>query len=250
MPKTTTFITGASSGMGEATAKLLAKERNLILHGRDMDRLQAVAKECEQYGNTVLLFPYDFCDLQSLAADFKQFLLEHKVKIDSFIHYAGMIDLLPISKTKYSLGMQVMNVNYFSAVEIISTLLRRTINADALRRIVLISSIAVKVAMRYQPHYVASKGAIEALTKSLAFELAPKVNVNCIVPGSFQTRITETIFTEASEAKSTWQPKTLLEPKTVEEIAKLARFLLSEDSSYITGEAITVDGGERFLFHS
>jgi len=249
MPDSYIFITGASSGMGEATAKLLCKDRNLIVHGRDLDRLNAVAKECEQQGNSVLIFPYDLSNVQTLALDLKTFLLENDAKVDSFIHYAGMIDLLPISKTKYSKGLEVMNVNYFAAVEIISTLLKRKVNSNILKRIILVSSIAVKVAMKYQPHYVASKGAIEALTGALALELAPHITVNCIVPGSFQTRITNTIFTDTS-VKSEWKPNTLLASGKVDEIAKVARFLLSNDAQYITGEHLTVDGGERFIFHS
>jgi len=249
MDGTYTLITGASSGMGEATAKLLSKERNIIVHGRDINRLNTVAKDCAQYGNSVLIFPYDLSNVQNLASDLKAFLLENNAKVDSFIHYAGMIDLLPVSKTKYSKGLEVMNVNYFSAVEIISTLLKRKINSNILKRIILVSSIAVKVAMKYQPHYVASKGAIEALTRALAFELAPHITVNCIVPGSFQTRITNTIFTDAS-VTSEWNPNTLLAVGKVDEIAKVARFLLSNDAQYITGEHLNVDGGERFIFHS
>lgn len=249
MPNSYILITGASSGMGEATAKLLSQEHNIIVHGRDLDRLKAVAKECVQHGKAILIFPYDLVNVQTLALDLKAFLLENNAKVDSFIHYAGMIDLLPISKTKYSKGLEVMNVNYFSAVEIISTLLKRKINSDILKRIILVSSIAVKVAMKYQPHYVASKGAIEALTATLAFELAPHITVNCIVPGSFQTRITNTIFMDIN-AINEYKPNTLLASGKVDEIAKVARFLLSDDAQYITGEHLNVDGGERFIFHS
>lgn len=242
-----TFITGASSGMGEATAKLLSQDRNIIVHGRDLDRLNAVAKECTQHGNSVLIFPYDLSNVQTLAVDLKVFLLENNAKVDSFIHYAGMIDLLPVSKTKYSVGLEVMNVNYFSAVEIISTLLKRKINNNSLQSIVLISSTVVQTGKKYQPHYTASKGAVEGLTMALALELAPQVRVNTIAPGSFKTRILETLFVEP-DALQEWEPNTLLKAGTVDDVARVARFLISEDARYLTGERISLDGGERFSY--
>lgn len=247
MEKTYTFITGASSGMGEATAKLLSLTHNLILHGRDLERLNIVAQECAKNNNEILVFPYDLVNVQTLATDLKDFLKEKNAKVSSFVHYAGMIDLLPASKTKYSLGLQVMNVNYFAAVEIISTLLKRKINDNALESIVLISSTVVQTGKKYQPHYVASKGAIEGLGKALALELAPQIRVNVVAPGSFKTRMLETVFVDPC-ALQDWTPDVLLAPGSVDDIARLVRFLLSEDARYLTGERISLDGGERVAY--
>lgn len=245
MEQTYTFITGASSGMGEATAKLLSKDRNLLLHGRDLERLEAVAAECRMHGHDVVLFPYDLEKAETVAADLTVFLKEQSLSIESFAHFAGMTEVLPVSKTKYNIGLQVMNVNYFSAVEIISTLLKRKINAKNLTSILLISSIAVTTGKKYQPHYCASKGAIDALVRALACELSPNIRINAIAPGAFKTRIIETLFAEGSDDMP-WHPPTLLPPGTVEDIANVAQFFLSNASRNVTGEILNVDGGERF----
>lgn len=239
-----TFITGASSGMGAATARLLSETRNLLLHGRDIDRLEETRHQCAAHGHDVQLFPYDFQEISTLRDDLTAFLAEKGIRIGEFLHFAGMTEVLPMSKTKYSVGIKVMNVNYFSATEIISTLLKKKVNADALSNIVLVSSLATQIGVNYQPHYAASKGAIDALTVALARELAPKVRVNCISPGTFNTRILHTPFFSPDKD---WKSISLIPCSGVEDVAKAARFLLSEDSHYTTGQTIYVDGGERFL---
>ena len=241
---TYTFITGASSGMGAATAKLLSETRNLLLHGRDLERLEETRRQCTAHGHDVQIFPYDLQEIAPLRDDLAAFLTEKGIRVGEFLHFAGMTEVLPISKTKYSIGLKVMNVNYFSATEIISTLLKKKVNADALANIVLVSAIVSRTGRKYQPHYCASKGAIESLTIALAAELAPQVRVNCISPGSFNTRMVQTTFATPDQE---WKLNTLLPYSGMEDIAKTARFLLSEDSRYTTGQILYVDGGERFF---
>ena len=239
-----TFITGASSGIGQGTAKLLSETRNLLLHGRDLERLEETRRQCAAHGHNVQLFPYDFQEISTLRDDLTAFLTEKGIRVGEFLHFAGMTEVLPISKTKYSVGLKVMNVNYFSATEIISTLLKKRVNGDALHNIVLIVSMAPVIGIACQPHYGSSKGAIHTLTLSLARELAPAVRVNCISPGTFNTRILQTPFFSPDKD---WKSISLIPCSGVEDVAKAARFLLSEDSHYITGQILFVDGGERFL---
>ena len=239
------FITGASSGMGEATARLLSRQHNLILQGRNKERLNVVGDACSKLGHEVLLFPYDFTEVSNLGADVASFLKAEGVNVNSFAHFAGMTEVLPMAHSKYTVGLRVMNVNYFAATEILGALLKKRVNAENLTSVVLVSSIDTIKGKKFQPHYCASKGAIEALTISLSCELAPRVRVNCISPGSFKTRIVQTVF--ANRDASLWNPPTLLPAGGVDEIAKVTRFLLSDDSAYITGQVIHVDGGERFL---
>ena len=240
-----TFITGASSGMGEATAKLLSSSRNLILNGRDEARLAATGEACAGNGADVVLFPFDLEQADKVVGALKTLLKEKKLPVEAFVHFAGMTEVLPVSKTKYSVGLKVMNVNYFSATEMISALLKKKVNGDVLRNIVLISSIVVPGGKRYQPHYCSSKGAVTSLGMALACELAPRVRVNVIAPGSFRTRITQTLFADSS-SDTVWNPSTLLHPGKVEDVARVVRFLLSEDASYLTGQIFYVDGGEHF----
>lgn len=244
-PGNYTLITGASSGMGETTARLLARSRNLILSGRDEARLAAVGKVCEAAGAHVALFPYDLEDAEHVGPALTDLIKARSLPVEAFAHFAGMTEVLPMARTKYAIGLKVMNVNYFSATEIISALLKKKVNGQNLANILLISSIIVPGGKPYQPHYCASKGAVTALGMALARELAPRTRVNVIAPGSFRTRIIQTTFADTGE-DAPWNPPTLLPPGGVEEVAKVARFLLSEDAAYLTGQIINVDGGERF----
>lgn len=240
-----TLITGASSGMGEATAKLLSSSCNLILHGRDEVRLAAVGEFCSNNGADVVLFPFDLEKADAVGVALTDLLRTQKLPVEAFVHFAGMTEVLPIAKTKYSVGLRVMNVNYFSAVEIVSALLKKKVNGTCLRNVILTSSIIVPGGKRYQPHYCASKGAVTSLAMAMACELAPQVRVNVIAPGSFRTRITQTTFADVSR-DAPWNPPTLLPPGSVEDVARVVRFLLSEDASYLTGQVLDVDGGEHF----
>lgn len=240
-----TLITGASSGLGKATARLLSRERNLILSGRDEARLMAVREACAANGHEAVAFSYDLAKADAVGAALSAFLKERALPVEAFAHFAGMTEVLPIAKTKYHVGLEVMNVNYFSATEIISALLKKRVNGENLANILLVTSIVVEGGKKYQPHYVASKGALAALIPALARELAPQVRVNGLAPGSFMTRITQTTFAD-SAAGEAWRPATLLAPGTPADLAKVARFLLSEESGYVTGQVINVDGGERF----
>jgi len=240
-----TLITGASSGMGEATAKLLSVSHNLILHGRDEARLSAVGEACATSGKDVILFPFDLERADAVGEALTDLIHSRGCAVEAFVHFAGMTEVLPLSRTKYSIGLRVMNVNYFSATEMLSTLLKKKVNRENLRSIILVSSIAAAGGKRYQPHYCSSKGAITSLGMALACELAPRVRVNVIAPGAFKTRITQTTFSDSSP-DALWSPPTLLPPGAVEDVAKVVRFLLSEDASYLTGQILNVDGGEHF----
>lgn len=237
-----TLLTGASSGIGRACALALSHERNLILNGRDVERLDETAGACRAHGHEALIFPYDLAEVATVGAALGAFLLEHGARVEAFVHCAGKTEVLPISKTRYLIGLEVMNVNYFSAVEIISTLLKRKINADALRDILFLTSIAATQGAPHQPHYCASKGALEALRITLARDLAPRVRVNAIAPGSFPTPMWQTPLAENIEGN--WNPPTLLPPGEPVEVARAVTFMLSPAARYITGALLPVNGGE------
>lgn len=237
------LITGASSGMGAAIAKLLSLDKNLILNGRDRERLSKVAAVCTAHGHEVLVFPYDLSEPESLSEVLSAFLRDRHCRVEAFVHCAGMTEVLPISKTRYHVGLRVMNVNYFSATEIISTLLKRRVNADSLKKIVLITSIAAAQGAPQQPHYCASKGALEALRITLARDLAPRVQVNAIAPGSFRTGMWNTPLADIPTEEN-WHPPTLLPPGSVDHVAQAVHFLLSDAANYLTGVLLPVNGGE------
>lgn len=244
-----TLVTGASSGIGRVVALTLARNRNLILNGRDEGRLNATRAECAargaDFGREALVFPCDLSRPQELGAALAAFMRDRGLRIDAFVHCAAIVEVLPMAKTRYHVGLEVMNVNYFSATEIISALLKRRVNGDALKDIVLITSIATTHGAPHQPHYCASKGALEALRIALARDLAPHVRVNAVAPGSFPTPMWETPLADP-EWRQNWAPPTLLPPGSPQEVANTVEFLLSDKASYLTGVLLPVNGGEAF----
>lgn len=238
-----TLITGASSGIGSAVAVTLARQRDVILNGRDARRLENVRISCQEMGHAALVFPYDLAEPQNLGADLADYIKRSSLEIEAFVHCAGMTEVLSISRTKYQIGLKVMNVNYFSATEIICALLKKKVNGASLKDIVLITSIAAANGAQHQPHYCGSKGALEALRITLAKDLAPGVRVNAIAPGSFPTPMWETPLAP-DNWRENWNPPTLLPPGAVQDVANAVKFLLSPDAAYLTGVLLPVNGGE------
>lgn len=243
-----TLVTGASSGIGRVIAKTLAQSRNLILNGRNKERLEKCRADCAvsgaERGRELLVFPFDLARPQELGEALADFLRDKAVQVNALVHCAGMVEVLPMAKTRYHVGLEVMNVNYFSVTEIISALLKRRINGDALKDIIFITSIAAANGAPHQPHYCASKGALEALRIALARDLAPHVRVNAVAPGSFPTPMWETPLA-APQWRETWDPPTLLPPGSPQEVANAVEFLLSDKGGYLTGVLLPVNGGER-----
>jgi NAD(P)-dependent dehydrogenase (short-subunit alcohol dehydrogenase family) len=133
---------------------------------------------------------------------------------------------------------RIFNVNLFSAMEIIRSLVQKRTNKGALQSITFISSIASRVGASGYSVYAASKGAVNALSLSLAVELAPAVRVNAILPGIIQTEMTKEYF-----ANSDFVALYPLGFGRPEDIADAVEFLSSEHARWITGQEIVVDGG-------
>ena len=135
-----------------------------------------------------------------------------------------------------------MAVNFHSAAEIIRLLLMKPINNRQLKNIVFISSIASKFGAKGFNHYSASKGALDALMRSLAVELAPEIRVNSILPGGIRTERTESMFTNP-ELEGRLDANYPLGLGLPTDIASCVEFLLSDHSRWITGQQLVIDGG-------
>ena len=127
-------------------------------------------------------------------------------------------------------------------MELTTVLMKKKINDRQLRSIVFISSIASKFGARGFSAYSASKGALDALMKSLAVELAPEVRVNSVLPGGVRTRMTDRIY-EDPEMVARLERDYPLGIGTAADIVNAVEFLVSEKSRWITGQQIVVDGG-------
>jgi NAD(P)-dependent dehydrogenase (short-subunit alcohol dehydrogenase family) len=236
-----TLITGASSGIGQAIALRLSSERRLILHGRNVQRLNQTLAQCSD-PERHLIWTYNLSEVSGLAQNLTELLAEKDVSVESFVHSAGVVRVLPIRNVNYKTLSETMNVNFVAAVEIISLLVKKKINQQRLTDILLISSIASNFGAPGFSMYSASKGAVDSLMRVLAVELAPQVRVNSIMAGGVKTPMSDDLLADPDvRAKFTKDyPMGIGEPA---DIVNLAEFLLSRQAKWITGQAIVIDGG-------
>ncbi len=234
------LITGASSGIGRATAIRLSKTYPLILGGRDENRLKETRTMCENADNH-RLWRYDLADVEGIADNLSAFLKENPVFVNGFVHSAGIAPLAPLRMTTSETMRQIMDVNFFSAVEILKLLTSKKINGRTLENVILISSIASQRGAKGMSLYSASKGALDSFARSMAYELAPRVRVNTVLPGGIVTPGTQSMVDDMEMLKD--GSNSLLGEGTTLDIADMVAFLLSKQSRWITGQNFIVDGG-------
>ena len=237
----TTLLTGASSGLGAEIARHLSRERRLILTGRDLERLERTRNACAN-PEEHLVWPMDLGKVESIELELTALLTERGLTVNSFVHCAGMLKIARLRSLPFDVAVQTMNVNFMSAVSIVRTLLGPRPNKQQLRNVVFISSTASQFGARGFNMYCASKGALDALMRALAVELAPNVRVNSVLPGGVRTEMTASMF-ENQEMKERIERDYPLGIGEPDDIASAVAFLLSEKSRWITGQQMVVDGG-------
>lgn len=235
-----TLLTGASSGIGEALAHRLAPHRRLILGGRSTERLTALHSAIG--GGPHLVWPFDLLDVAAITDALGAFLKDHKSTVEAFVHCAGVVKVLPMRDMDCDSVAEIMNVNCLSAVQIIRTLLRRLVNRGKLSNVLFLSSTYGIRGTKGQAIYSASKGAIDAMMRSLAVELAPDVRVNSIIAGGVPTSMAQAVFHDP-ELLAKSRDQYLLRLGEVADVVNAAEFLLSEKAAWITGSSLVVDGG-------
>ncbi len=236
-----TLITGASSGIGRAIALRLSAGAALILHGRNAERLEETRRMCvgpERH----LLWIYDLENTAGLVAALQPQLAEAGRAVSVFVHCAGMVTVLPARSVDCRVAQKAMNVNFFSAVEIVNLLLSRKANNKSLENVVLVSSIWSRFGSRAHSMYCASKAALDGWMRALAVELAPVVRVNSVLPGAIDTTMAEGSLQDPQIVENLRRdyPLGLGQP---DDIAQAVEFLVSEKARWITGQQVTVDGG-------
>jgi len=234
-----TLITGASSGVGRELAVYLSKTRKLILNGRNIERLEQTRQQCE---NNPIIWPYDLADIEKLEASLAELIKEKGLVLSSFVHCAGLMKMVPLRAINPETLKSVFSVNVFSAEMITKVLASRKNNGKNLKSVVFISSnISNRGAAAFST-YGSSKAALDGLMRNLAAELAPAVRVNSVLPGGMITEMTKEIFADEAK-KAEFEKNYPLGIGTPEDIAPVVKFLLSDQSGWMTGQQITVDGG-------
>lgn len=242
MVNKTIFITGATRGIGYATAMQAAKQGwSLILNGRDEKRLSEIKEELKSFsGATVYTLSYDVCDIDAIKKAF-MWIKKNVGQLDAVVNNAGILDdavlgMVNEKQVSHTLAVNTEAVIYH--MQYASRLMMKQKSGT----IVNVSSIIGRVGNTGQTVYSASKAAVIGATYSAAKELAPNnIRVNAVAPGFIETDMTKQLSQEKYEQR-------LSEIKmgrigTAEEVANVILFLASDYSSYVTGQVIGVDGG-------
>ena len=237
----TVLVTGASSGIGQASALLCSQlGAQVIVTGRNEDRLRQTFTSL--YGNGHLIITADLSEESDIVR-----LCDSIPSLDGVIHCAGMGHRKPCKSIGAEDLETVMRVNFNSAVLLQTHLLTlKKINKSA--SIVFLSSRAADIPAIANSLYSASKGALKSYARCLALELAPRgIRVNCICPAVVWTPIIlqDGVTEEVLLAEQTKYP--LKRYGKPEDIANLAVFLLSNASSWMTGSSIDITGGSIVL---
>ena len=235
------LITGASSGIGREMALYLSKSNNIILHGRDIERLETVKSLCHS-PHKHKIWAKDLNNIHELESSLAQFIKDENINVKSFVHSAGYMKMTPLKIQSTQILETTLNTNIVSASIITKVLSNFTHNSNSLKSVVFISSNLSNMGAKALSAYGASKGAIDTLMRCLAVELAPKVRLNSVLPGAILTEMTKIIFEndEVRKRMNETYPLGIGEPL---DICYIAEFLLSDKAKWITGQQITVDGG-------
>lgn len=233
------FLTGASSGVGRELAVYLSGSYNLIINGRNEERLSETKSLCE---NDVLIWPYDLTNTDTLEDDLSQWIKGNDINIISFVHCAGLMKMMPLRSVDSKALYDTFATNVFAPELITKVLTSRKINGRNLKSVVFISSnISNRGAAAFSV-YGASKSGLDGLMRNLAIELAPNVRVNSVLPGGMITEMTKDLFSDENFKKQ-FEMTYPLGIGTPAEIAPAVEFLLSDNSKWITGQQFVVDGG-------
>lgn len=236
------IVTGGALGIGRATAALLAREgAKVVIVDLKQDACdEAAAAIAKEHGVDALGAAANVADWASVEAATKA-VVDRFGKIDILVNNAGITKdnlLMRMSEAEWD---AVLDVNLKGAFFFTKAVVRPMLRAHA-GRIINIASVVGQEGNLGQSNYAASKGGLIAFTKACAKEFASRnILVNAIAPGFIHTRLTDVV---SEEAKSRTLSRILLgrmgEP---EEVAKVILFLASDDSTYVTGQCIGVNGG-------
>ncbi|MBB6324946.1 NAD(P)-dependent dehydrogenase (short-subunit alcohol dehydrogenase family) [Algoriphagus iocasae] len=221
------LIIGASSGIGKALANSLSKNGNQVFGTYNQTLVES--------SENINFIQFDVLDSELDLS----FLPE---KLDGLVYCPGSINLKPFARIKAEDFLSDYSLQVVGAIQVIQKVLP-LLKASENASIVLFSTVAVQKGFNFHAQVAASKGAIEGLTRSLAAEFAPSIRVNAIAPSITDTPLASKLLASEEKKEANAQRHPLKKIGSPEDIAEMAAFLLSDQSSWMTGQILHVDGG-------
>ncbi len=223
-------IIGGSKGIGKATAELLAAEGHRVtIFSRTPYEGHAHSVEWEEFDVT--------------TDDWNDQMPE---QIDGLVYSVGSINLKPFRGLKPEVFQQDFNLHVIGAVKALQAA-QKNFNKESTPSCVLYSTVAVGRGMPFHATVSASKGAIEGMTRAIASEWAPKARINCIAPSLTDTPLASKLLSTEEKKQAIGANNPMKRVGEVSDIAEMTAFLLSDKSSWMTGQVIHVDGGQSVL---
>jgi len=235
------LVTGGARGIGQAIALTFAREgADIVVADVNLEIARKTALEIEGLGRKALALEMDVTSYEKVEEGVNK-ILDKMGKVDILVNNAGITKdnlLLRMSQADWD---AVINVNLKGTFNCIKAVSRPMIKQRS-GRIISIASIIGLMGNPGQANYAASKAGIIALTKTVAKELASRnVNANAVAPGFIQTEMTAKLPEDIK--KKMLEAIPLAKLGTPQDVANTCLFLASDESSYITGQVITIDGG-------
>ena len=224
------LLIGGSYGIGLSIAKALANDNNVFVASRTAEGLSNL-------NVTHLTFDAqtDTLDISKLPA-----------VIDGLVYCPGSINLRPFKGLKIETFESDLQINFLDMVKVVQTVLPQ-LTASNQSSIVLFSSVAASMGMPFHTSVAAAKGAIEGFAKALAAEYAPKIRVNVIAPSLPNTPLADKFLNNETKQEKSAERHPLKRFGQPDDLAQMATFLLSEKSSWMSGQILHVDGGMSTL---
>lgn len=224
------LLIGGSHGIGFEIARKLHTQHTLYVASRTNENLGNLDVNYIQYDAEK-----DELDLSALP--------DH---LDGFVYCPGTINLKPFKMLSTDTFRDDMELNFLSMVKILHQVMELLKKSDQ-ASLVFFSTVAVKVGMPFHTSVAAAKGAIEGFAKALAAEYAPKLRVNVVAPSLTDTPLAKRLLSNDKKKEMMDARHPMKRVGTSEDIANVASFLLSDESSWITGQVLGVDGGMSTL---
>lgn len=222
------LLIGGSHGIGLSMAKELAQNNNVFIASRTSESIESL-------NITHISFDATKDDLDTTALP---------EEIHGFAYCPGSINLKPFKMMSLETFQEDMQLNFFSLVKVVKAIIPKMTEGASM---VFFSTVAVSMGMPFHTSVSASKGAIEGFAKAMAAEYAPKIRVNVVAPSLVDTTLAKRLLSNDRKREMMSQRHPLKRIGESEDIANIAVFLLSEKSTWITGQIVGVDGGMSTL---